>query len=64
MVYPSIDYPSWRQLKKLLHQKKFTGENQIRIGKVTAQIIGDKSLDKIVDEIKHSISNNRISTKL
>jgi len=36
--------------------KEIYRSNQIRIGKVTAQIVGDKSLDKIVNEINTQLA--------
>ena len=42
---------------KTTSPKEIYRRNQIRIGKVTAQIVGDKSLDQIVKEINTQLEN-------
>ena len=44
-------------ITKATSPKEIYRRNQIRIGKVTAQIVGDKSLDQIVKEINTQLEN-------
>ncbi len=44
-------------ITKTTSPKEIYRRNQIRIGKVTAQIVGDKSLDQIVKEINTQLEN-------